>query len=278
MDLLKAKEEIEKELKKDVIVHKRFLGGMSNFTYLIEFDKELYTYRIPGKNSHVFIDREIESRNIDLVKSLELNCENIYLNNDNGHKLSKYIDGDYNLDIIQVSKCLKKLHNSKIRAVNDYIKKDKLNYYESLVSEKHTSMYIELKEEFLLLDKDYENIPLVFTHGDAQQSNWVNSDKLYLLDWEYSGNNDFYYDIACYGNVNFDDAVKLLEVYLERKPSNEELKRLYFNRYYQCLQWHNVALYKHEIGLSIELSMDFKMISEKYLVLATDFLMIIKGL
>ena len=45
---------------------------------------------------------------------------------------------------------------------------------------------------------------------------------------------------------------------------------------YQCLQWHNVAMYKDLIGLSKDLGVDFKFFADLYLDKATNFLNKIK--
>lgn len=37
-------------------------------------------------------------------------------------------------------------------------------------------------------------------------------------------------------------------------------------RIFQCLQWHNVALYKDGIGLSEELKIDFNFFAKQYLI------------
>ena len=85
------------------------------------------------------------------------------------------------------------------------------------------------------------------------------------MDWEFAGNNDPYYDIACFGNNDFDHAEKLLPVYLEKEPTTEDFNRLYFFRTFQCLQWNNVAWYKEYIGLSKDLGVDFKFFANLYL-------------
>ena len=88
-------------------------------------------------------------------------------------------------------------------------------------------------------------------------------ERLYLLDWEYAGWNEFYYDIASFGNVQFEDALLLLDAYLGRKATKEEMDVVRFYRMYQALQWHQVALRKEMIGLSEVLHFDFKILSEK---------------
>lgn len=266
---------IRDNIKKDVKVIKRFMGGMSNFTYLIAVEKKLYTYRIPGKNSEVFINREIEKKNIELIDKLNLNCENVYLNTTNGHKMSIYIEGEdltnIEIDYKEVSNKLKSLHNSGIKAVNNYDKLERLNYYESLLNNTHESLYYDLKSMMFDKIENYKDVNFVFCHGDSQQANWIKSNELYLLDWEYAANNDPFYDIACFGNVDFNNALILLDEYLGRMANVDEVNRLMLNRMFQCLQWYNVALYKEQIGLSVELSIDFIMISNKYIKLAKEF-------
>ena len=118
--------------------------------------------------------------------------------------------------------------------------------------------------------KDVKHVPC---HCDYQPTNLViDGDKFYILDWEFAGMNDPYYDIACYGNAGFDKALSLLETYLGHKPSNNELRRLYFHRAFQCLQWYNVAMFKEMVGLSKDLNMDFTQVAQMFYGFAKDLL------
>jgi hypothetical protein len=84
--------------------------------------------------------------------------------------------------------------------------------------------------------------------------------------------NDPFYDCACVGNQDFALAEEFLPIYLNHQPKPEEWRRLYLWRAFQCLQWHNVALYKELIGLSQELKVNFKGVAAAYLVKAESFL------
>ena len=174
-----------------------------------------------------------------------------------------------------------KAKGSGLKAEKDYDPKSRLSLYESHLDEynyKHSTRYLDLKERWEKLSNTYmDNKRLVLTHGDSQISNFVATDNgLRLMDWEFTGNNDPYYDIACFGNNDFNHAISLLPVYLGKQPTTEEYNRLYFYRAFQCLQWHNVALYKEFIGLSVDLGVDFMMISNIYLDKTTKFLNSIK--
>jgi len=273
--------------KEEIKVKKRLMGGMSNYTYIIEINGKLYTFRIPGKNADKFVNRTVEQHNIELVKNLKLNNETVYFEVDSGYKIAEYIEGtplhelepsDY---LEEAANVLHKIHESKLVSDYDYDPLGRLKLYESYLAEyefTHSERYLELKAKFLLYkDKYMDESKLVLAHGDSQVSNFVVTDNgLRLMDWEFTGNNDPYYDIACFGNSNFDDALALLPVYLKKTPSVEEYNRLYFFRAFQTLQWHNVALYKEFIGLSIDLGVDFMFVAGLYLDKAEKFLSEIK--
>lgn len=270
--------------QEDVIVKNRLLGGMSHLTYHIAIDGIDYTYRVIGKDGNLFVDRLIEQKNLDIIRPLNLNNETVFFDTTTGEKAAKYVEGtvltqlDYRPFLPLVSKALKTLHHSSLKPASDYGLIDRLNLYESYTNIK-SDKYLKLKDAWIkMYQEEHQHQPKVFCHNDAQRSNMVVSkDRLYLLDWEYAGLNEFYYDIASFGNVDFNDALELLDVYLERKATKVEQDSVRFYRMFQALQWHQVALRKDMIGLSEVLHFDFKMLSEKYLNLAETLYIAIKG-
>jgi len=262
-----------------VKVDSRFKGGMSNYTYLVYVSGTPYVIRIIGDGGEVLVDPSIEKIHIQLIQPLNLNSDVVYLDTKTGVKVSKYVEGTPlsvsmdELDYQGVASALKKLHQAKLPG-EDYGLKVRLRRYEKLLKHIPSTTYYALKMQWLrMYDAYFIHLPKVLCHGDAQRSNLVKSgDKIYLLDWEFSGLNDPFYDIASFGNIDFKDAEKLLGFYLERTPTLIELAHIRFYRMYQVLQWHIVASYKHEIGLSEKLHLDFEMIAGKYLNLAAHFL------
>ncbi len=270
--------------EQNVIIKNRLMGGMSNYTYVVEVDSILYTFRIPGKNAEKFVDRIVEKSNIEIVKNLNLNNETIFLDVESGIKIAKYIEGqplsELNpLDYLEeAASILHQIHESGLRSEYDYDPLGRLQKYEEHTLEYnhvHSDRYHELKQRFMNLKDTYmDKSKLVLSHGDSQISNFLKTPdgSLKLMDWEFTGNNDPYYDIACFGNNDFDHALSLLPVYLKKEPTTEEFNRLYFYRSFQCLQWHNVALYKEFIGLSVDLGVDFMFVANLYLDKAERFL------
>ena len=265
----------------DAQIVKRLEGGMSNYTYVVSSNGKKYTYRVPGKFAEKFVNRIDEWNNIQEINKLGLNNETTYVEILSGEKLAEYVEGTImsETDVVSYNemsvKALKKLHNSNLK-LKDYNAFDRLAEDEQYCRETgfvHPEEYIVLRNKLEDMRKNYAQVSLVPCHCDYQPTNLViDGEKLYVLDWEFAGMNDPFYDIACYGNAGFDKALSLLEAYVGHKPTKEELQRLYFHRAFQCLQWYNVAIFKDRIGLSKDLNMDFNQVALMFLGMAKDLL------
>jgi non-canonical purine NTP pyrophosphatase (RdgB/HAM1 family) len=264
--------------KENVKIIERLKGGVSHYTYHVSVDKNDYTYRKIGEGGNLFVDRKTEFQMIIKIEPLNINSDVIVFDIETGEKISKFVKGtplnllDYNQHLDALVGTLKKLHQSDIENVVDYGLINRLSLYESYTNQR-TPLYQELKLFWIeKYQQQYESNGKVFCHNDAQRSNIViGEERLYLLDWEYAGLNEFYYDIASFGNVDFNDALILLDHYLGRKATLEEQNHVRFYRMFQTLQWHQVALYKHMIGLGEKIQVDFKALALKYLQIAESF-------
>ena len=262
----------------DIEVIERLKGGVSHYTYLIHVQGKKYTYRKIGEGGNLFVDRKTEFQTIKRIEPIGINSNVLFFDIESGSKIQEYVEGtvltnlDYKDHLNAVVDVLKTLHQQSFEDANDYGLINRLSLYESYTNQR-TVTYQELKKFWLdLYASTYEHKPKVYCHNDAQRSNIViGKNQLYLLDWEYAGLNEFYYDIASFGNVDFNDALVLLDAYLGRKATPEEQNHVRFYRMFQTLQWHQVALYKHMIGLGEKIGVDFKALALKYLQIAESF-------
>ncbi len=265
----------------DAVIVKRLEGGMSNYTYVVETRGKKYTYRVPGKYAEKFVDRVEEWDNIQEVNRLGLNNATSYVEVISGEKLAEYVEGTIlsETDIVSYNElsvaALKRIHNSDLR-FKDYNAFGRLDDDERYCREMgftHPKAYVELRRKLDMMRAAHADVKMVPCHCDYQPTNLVideKGSKLYVLDWEFAGMNDPFYDIACYGNAGFDKALSLLETYVGHKPTSEEFKRLYFHRCFQCLQWFNVAIFKDRVGLSKDLNMDFNNVATFFFDMAND--------
>ncbi|MBQ8959590.1 MAG: phosphotransferase [Bacteroidales bacterium] len=265
----------------DAHIVMRLEGGMSNYTYVVECQSKKYTYRVPGKFAEKFVDRDEEWANIQEVEQLDINNVTTYVEIRSGEKLAEFVEGTImsQTDVVSYNTisvaALKKIHGSNMK-FKDYNAFGRIAQYEQYCKETGFTFpqeYLDLRKKLEDIRATQTNVPMVPCHCDYQPTNLVISgDKLYVLDWEYAGMNDPFYDIACYGNAGFDKALSLLEAYVGHQPTKEELQRLYFHRAFQCLQWYNVAIFKDRIGLSKDLNTDFNAVALMFMGMAKDLL------
>lgn len=263
--------------KHNIHVLKRLEGGMSNSNYVVRIDGNFFVFRIPGNNAEYFVSREVEEDTLALADKVGIDGGlTIAMDKETGYKISEYVEGTplFKLDpsdyYEQASRVLHTLHDAKLHAPNDYEPFKRLDTYQGYVEEKglsHDESYVEIKNKLLDEREWLMSFERVFCHGDAQPSNFIATEdgRLLLVDWEFGGDNDPLYDLACYGNNDFAYAEGILPVYLGRTPEDDEWRRLYLWRTFQCLQWYNVAMFKEATGLSEELGLDFKAIAEQYI-------------
>ena len=265
----------------DARIVKRLEGGMSNYTYVVESKGKKHTYRVPGKFAERFVDRDDEWYNIQQIAPLGLNNNTTYVELRTGEKLADYVEGTImsETDVVSYNAmsvaALKKLHQSGVQ-LKDYNAFGRLADDERYCREMgftHPDEYTTLRRALDKMRETHQQVKAVPCHCDYQPTNLViDGDRLYVLDWEFAGMNDPFYDIACYGNAGFDKALALLEAYVGHKPEREELQRLYFHRAFQCLQWYNVAIFKDRVGLSRDLNMDFNAVALMFLGMAKELI------
>ena len=266
----------------DSKIVKRLLGGMSNYTYVVRSNDEDYTIRFLGEYAEEFVDRKQEALNIKLMEGLNITNKTIYFDITSGVKMSRFISGtplsemdpkDYPLD--KVADVLKVIHSSKKLAELDYGPFERLTKYENLLTSngyKIPKEYYDIKKAFLSY-KDYLlGQKKCLIHGDSQPSNFILGDKLYTVDFEFTGNGDPIYDIACFANMRLTDGEALLKEYYKDCLDNDKWKRFYLWRGYQAAQWFNVAMFKHLKGMSETLKIPFDAVALNYLQLFEDMI------
>lgn len=278
---LKALEMINPNL----IPESRFSGGMSNFTYLV-LDKttnEKFVFRYPGDGANKFVNYENEHNALSEAYKLGLTSETVYFDPNSGIKLARYVEGhnliEGEIDYQSAAEYLSKFHSSNFRKLKPYDHFKRLSDYEKLHTNE-VAQYKVLKEFFTSLYNDtLEQYVIKPCHNDSQLANFIATEdnQLFLVDFEYAAINDPIYDFACFGNVDLSNAIDLLAE-SDFDDREDPLLRLYGWRMFQCLQWFNVASYKHEIGLGEALGIDFYAVSKKYITLATTLMSLINNL
>lgn len=250
------------------------VGGMMNESYIVSNGDKKYVLYISTDQANEMVNRPLEKEHLDIIYSLGITSKNIYFDTSKGIKANEYIDGNSidkidDFDYQKVAELFHKLHASKTLSKEDYLPFKRFEGYEGEANQfvkEHDPKYLEVRN-FLMTYKGYlESQKKVLSHNDAQRSNVVRSttDDYYFIDFEFVGNNDEIYDIACFGNGLVEEGFKLLNAYFIN-PTVDQIKRYYLWRIYVSLQWYNVALVKHYRGEGKVHGFNFLSVAEHFL-------------
>lgn len=194
-----------------VVTNVRLLrGGMTNQSYLVRTESNEYVARLQGKGSGEVINREHEAYNTAAVIRLGLTPEILY--DKDGKKVTRFLKypqtmnnifikwGDY---LQQAAQALRKLHTECDLFANtiDVFERNRymLNMQQDgkvTVSESIVRMRNGVDEIERVIRRS--NIEVRPCHNDTIPGNFILSEgRMQLIDFEYSGNNDPLWDLAC---------------------------------------------------------------------------------
>ena len=241
-------------------------GGMTNKNYKVTIENKCYVVRVSGSGTEEMINREEEKKNSQLASDLGVFPELIYFNEKTGLKIASYIPNAETLnvktakrlDILpKINAIFSQLHRSGVSMENDFDVFGKLKQYEELTIREGGIFYPdyeEVKASVMKIRSDYERMSItsVPCHNDSIPENFVKgeNEQLYLIDWEYSGMNDPYWDIATLTLEGFteEEEILLLEMYLGGKVTKEVRKRILINKVFQDFLWAVWTIYKESCG------------------------------
>ena len=224
---------------KDIVNIHTLKEGMTNDSFLFSINGEDYVFRAPGKGTDALINRKQEYDVYQIVSPLEISDEIIYLDPEHGYKISRFIKDSKNLDssnldeVKRAMTLLKSFHDRNLSVDHEFDIEERINFYHDLCVAKEAIMFEDYKEVQALIKRVIKNLksynrPKVLSHIDSVPANFLmTSDEIHLLDWEYSGMADPLIDIGMYvvyDGLDKEGALNLLEIYLERKPSEEEIE------------------------------------------------------
>lgn len=248
----------------------RFNQGMSNYTFKFKVENKSYVYRKIGLDAELFVDYKKEYESLKSAALSGITSKVIYFDEKTGTKIQEYIPGEafdfnnINENKAELIKTLKKLHSIKNENLSNYDLIKRLNKYESYVDKKHISKDYYLLKDFFIktYNKYFINNELVFCHNDLQTINIINSfGKIYLIDFEYAGLNDIYYDFATFE----ENANLVFELYYNRNIKAIEIAKINFYKLFSSIQWYLVATHKEIVGFSKLTNYDFKELANYFI-------------
>ena len=274
-DQLKSEaiETIERELgvdAEDIVDIVALKKGMTNRSFLFTANGEKYIMRIPGEGTDQLINRAQEADVYHAIAGLGL-CDNpVYINPDNGYKITRYLEGvrvcdaDSTPDLERCMARLKEFHNMHLVVPHTFDIFERIDFYESLWNGQPSEYrdYPKTKAGVLSLKRWVELQPREWclTHIYAVPDNFLfypdgkGGEALQLTDWEYAGMQDPHVDVAMFCiYVMYDKAQtdRLIDIYFADEGGCDDATRAKIYCYVaMCgLLWSNWCEYKRNLGV-----------------------------
>lgn len=231
------------------------LGGMTNRNYCVTVADTQYVVRIPGEGTEEYVDRKADEQASRLTSDLGVNAPLVYYDAATGVQITKFIADGVTMNaavfadlgaVRRAALSFRKLHTSGARFRNRFDEKEIAQSYLDLLAKKSSP----LPEGYDRVQREAETIraalaksrgEFVACHNDPAPENLIDTgQRVYILDWEFGGNNDAYWDLADVavetGFSEEQDRV-LLEAYLGREPRLSEYGRIVLYKSLVFLLW-----------------------------------------
>lgn len=248
----------------DIVALKK---GMTNRSFLFSCKGDKYIMRIPGEGTDLLISRQQEAMVYRTLDGKEICDEIIYLNPDNGYKITRFVDSARSCDpndLSDLKKCMSKLrefHSLELKVEHEFDIFAQIDFYESLRNGNESAYddYDQVKKQVFnlsaFIEKHVEK--KVLTHIDAIPDNFLiyskeGQEEIRLIDWEYAGMQDPHVDIAMfciYSLYNQQEIDRLIDIYFDYNCSEEIRLKIYCYIASCGLLWSNWCEYKHMLGV-----------------------------
>ena len=237
-------------------------GGLSNHNYLVKNQGETYVLRIPGQSVSELVDRKVEKINATIASDHKINAEILFFDGDSGLQLCRFLDSAATLSpntakdqgaIQRVAKSFSVIHNSKNLFEGVFSPPAEARRYIDLMAKHDIAMpagFEAEKQRMGKLMKKLESlkVPKVSCHCDPLPENFLDDgNKVFIIDWEYSGLNDPMWDLGTYScecGFNDDQNNLFLNTYFGKEPTEEQRFRFISYRVLCDFIWSMWGLYQ----------------------------------
>ncbi len=252
-------------------------GGITNHNYKVEAGGSSFVLRIPGANTELLgIDRDTEYAANLTAGELNIAPEVVYFIEPERYLVTRFIEGKplppedvkHPENLNQIIEMLKTFHNTSPIPGKFWVPQIVKDY--SGIAKSHQIRFPDNFEWLLdCLDDAVEALkndpfPHCPCHNDLLNENFlVENEKIYILDWEYAGMGDRFFDLANLSvNHDFSDNEDelILKFYFSEINSKDwaHLKVMRIISDYRESMWGLV-----QMGIS-ELEFDFRQYAEKH--------------
>jgi thiamine kinase-like enzyme len=242
------------------------LGGLTNRNFLLGTPKGKFVLRIPGAGTGEYISRLNEAHAARTTSEIGVNAPVHFFDERDGVQLTGFIAGAATLNterfrdlgaVRRAAESLRRVHDSGRSFRNRFELFQMIDDYLDILAKKDAPLpdgYHEVKREAEAVRAALARRPLpaVPCHCDPLAENFLDTGaKVYVIDWEYAGNNDPMWDL---GDVSVeagfgpDQDAALMEAYFGGRVPPGEAGRMVLYKAMCDLLWTLWGIIQHVNG------------------------------
>ena len=240
------------------------LAGMTNRNYLITVNGARYVVRIPGAGTEEYVDRAADCQAGQLTDDVGVGATLVHYDVAAGIQITAFIEGSIDMRqpgvldepeaVRRAARAFHRLHTCGKQMLNRFEPKSVAQEYLDVLRAKNA----ELPEGYERVQEEAEGIRAVLNdtckafvpcHNDPAPENLVDTgERVFILDWEFGGNNDPYWDLGDF-SVESDFTEEqdriFLEAYVGREPTAAEMGRMQMQKALVFLLWTLWGVLQH---------------------------------
>ncbi|MGF1629373.1 MAG: choline/ethanolamine kinase family protein [Kiloniellaceae bacterium] len=246
-------------------------GGMTNLVYKLDFGDRRCILRIPGKGTEDYIDRAVELHNARVAAAAGVSAEVVHGDAASGVMMTRFIDGIVTMSPeafraragapARAALALKRMHDcgrefrfrfELFAMIDDYL--SILDKAKAELPEGYHAV-VEAAQP-LRATLDATPMPLAPCHCDPLCENFLDDgERMWIVDWEYSGMNDPIWDLgdlSVEAGFDADQDREMMAAYCGGPPSAALMGRMVVYKALCDLLWTLWGLIQHANGNPVE--------------------------
>jgi thiamine kinase-like enzyme len=242
------------------------LAGLTNVNHLVEVDGERYVLRIPGAGTSEYIDRVAEETAARRAADAGVNAPVLFFDPTDGLMVTAFIDGAITMNadrfrdldaVARAGRAFRQLHTTAQPFATDFRLFAMIDEYKQLLATKGASLPDGYEQLQVTADATRRALqaaprPLVPSHCDPLCENFLDTgSRMFVIDYEYSGNNDPMWDLgdlSVEGGFDAEQDAALLDAYFDGAPATADVGRMVAYKAMCDLLWTLWGVIQHVNG------------------------------
>jgi thiamine kinase-like enzyme len=220
------------------------LAGLTNVNHLVVVGDDRFVLRVPGAGTGEYINRVEEEVAARSAASADVNAEVVFFDATDGLMVTRFIDGAATMNsaafrdvgaVGRAARVLRQLHTTAAPFATDFKLFPMIDEYKALLATKGATLpdgYDDVQRQAQVVRATLEAHPvrLAPCHCDPLCENFLDTgDRMYLIDYEYAGNNDPMWDlgdVSVEGLFSPEQDEALLQAYFDGDPPPDQRGRM----------------------------------------------------